>query len=212
MKLIYLFIAIIVLFILLLILEAFIARSGGVENFTNPERTIKKYGTTGKALNYMVLGDSTSAGQGADYQDGIAVSTAKHLSKKYTVSMLNTSISGAIVKDVLNDQIKLVQDFKPDIVLISAGANDVTNLTSPSTLQKQLQEITTKVIASNCNVKIVLTASPDMGNPPRLPQPLRWITGLYSQHLNKTFFLLFLKMCTYSHHVMLLLLQLAFPF
>jgi lysophospholipase L1-like esterase len=177
-----------VLFILLLVVEVFIARSGPRENFKNPERKVRRFGDAGKGLKYMMMGESTGAGQGADYEKGIAVLTTQHLAQTHRVEMLNTSISGATIEQILDDQIKVAQEYKPDIILIAAGANDVINVTPPWKLRSQLEEMIELLIQSNCEMKIVLTASPDMGSPPRLPQPLRWLAGLMTQVVNKVFY------------------------
>ena len=188
MKLIFALLLIPVIFTTLLAIETFFARSGPKENFKNPERIIKKIGINEKKLKYMIIGDSTTAGQGAPYEKGIAIMTLNHLAKSYSVEMLNTSISGAVTKGLLDDQVKFIQEFKPDILLISVGGNNVTALTSKTKLQNELEAIIEKSLSINCTMKIVLTASPDMGSPPRLLQPLRWLTGLYANALNKTFF------------------------
>lgn len=164
-----------------------IASRGPKEQFINPKRTPQSFGQNKNKLRYLVMGDSTGAGQGGDYEKGIAVSTAKYLSQNHQIDFLNTSISGAKVKDVINDQLEEGLKFKPDLVLISIGANDVIRLTNIIDLESQLNELISKIIESNCNTKIVLTASPDMGAIPRFAQPLRFIAGLQTQKLNKVF-------------------------
>lgn len=188
MRLIVLLVLVFIGFIVLLVVEGFIARSGPKESFKNPERKVRRFGNSNNKIKYMVMGDSTGAGQGADYEKGIAVRTAEHLARTYSVNLLNASVSGAKVKDILNDQIKEVKKYKPDVILVSIGANDVTGLTLPQQLQSQLDEMVDELIETNCNMKIVLTASPDMGSPPRLPQPLRFVEGIFSKFANSTFY------------------------
>jgi lysophospholipase L1-like esterase len=189
LKMFFLIFLFIVLFLALLFIEGEIAKKQYVPPFKNPSRDPQTFGSGNKKIVYVVIGDSTGAGQGADYDKGIAVLSAKYLSQKYSVSFYNFSISGAIVGDVLNDQLAYMKKIKiaPDIVLLSAGANDTTHLTSLSTLEKKLNEIVKTLREINPHVKIVFTASPDMGAPPRLLQPLRFFVGLQSQRVNTVF-------------------------
>lgn len=173
--------------LLVLIGEAMLARSGPKEQFINPERTTINLGTNQPNIKYVVLGDSTSAGQGADYQKGIAVQTAQELAKKYQVSFTNFSISGATTEDVLQNQIQEGLRLKPDLVLLSISANDLTRLRSTNDLKNNMQKIIDQLIAENCKVKIVVTGTPDMGSIPRFAQPLRWVAGLRTQQYNDVF-------------------------
>jgi hypothetical protein len=48
----------------------------GSREFQNPSHEPRTFGSVGRALTYVVMGDSTAAGRGGDYGKGIAVSTA----------------------------------------------------------------------------------------------------------------------------------------
>lgn len=182
-------ILIIFLIPLVLIIEVFMAFAGENKPFKNPVRKIISFGKDkNKNLNYLVMGDSTSAGQGGSYKKGIAYSTAKNLSENYNVKMLNTSVSGATTEDLFFNQLKEGLKFNPDVILISIGANDVTHLTSINNLQKVLNTVLDSLIKDNCNVKIILTASPDMGTILRFSQPLRFLVGLQTKRVNKIFY------------------------
>jgi hypothetical protein len=69
-------------------------RQSGIP-FEPPPRGPQEYGS-GPLLEYVVLGDSTAVGQGAPYERGIAVSTARHLSARgRRVRLVNLAVSGA---------------------------------------------------------------------------------------------------------------------
>ena len=138
-------------------------------------------------LNYIVLGDSTAAGQGGAYELGIAVSSARHLTASRRVSLTNVAVSGAKTHDVLTQQLPKLAGQKPDIVLVAIGANDVIGLTSAGSVRTDLNQLIDGLQALNPNIKIVLTAAPEMGAPPRLLQPLGWLAGLRARQLNRTF-------------------------
>jgi lysophospholipase L1-like esterase len=139
----------------------------------------------GPPLNYLVLGDSSAVAQGTDYQHGFAYLSTQHLAKNNTVNLHNAGVSGARAKDVLTKQLPGIGNFKPDVVLIGVGGNDVTHLTSSGSFKSSLNGIIDGLAQLNCNVKIVMTGAPDMGSIPRFPQPLREIAGLRSVSLDK---------------------------
>ena len=187
MKIFLILLTPVVLLALILIIEAVIVSRGPREQFINPKRTPQVFGKSDNKLKYLVMGDSTGAGQGGDYDQGIAVSTAKNLSQNYEVEFLNASISGAKVSDVITGQLEEGLKFNPDLILISVGANDVVKLTNPSTFEKDLGKLISKIIESNCKTKIVVTGVPEMGAIPRFAQPLRYIAGLQTKNLNNVF-------------------------
>src|SRR6476660_8507001 len=88
------------------------------ETFHNPSRDTLRFGTSGSTLAYVVLGDSTAAGQGAPYENGIAVLTARELAKTRTVMLTNLAISGARTRDILAVQLPAAERLRPDLVLI----------------------------------------------------------------------------------------------
>ncbi len=140
----------------------------------------------GKDLNYLVLGDSSAISQGSDYSQGVAVGTTDHLAQNYSVTMTNLAVSGARTKDVLQKQLP---QFKgnPDVVLLLIGSNDVTHLTSKSSIEQSLRDSIATLKDKNCNVKIIVSGSAQMGAIPRLPQPTRWLAGFRTTSVNKLF-------------------------
>jgi len=139
------------------------------------------------ALVFTVLGDSTAAGEGARYEDGIAVMTARKLGETHDVMFNNFAVSGAKTRDVLQKQMPAAEASKPDLVLLSVGANDVTHLTPIRSVRKSLEQIIRRLRATNPNVIIVVTGSPDMGAPPRVPRLLRPIAAWQTKRLNRMF-------------------------
>lgn len=157
--------------------------------FTTPSlaRPARTFGTAGAPLHYVILGDSTAAGVGGDYEQGIAIATAQELGRSRAVTMTNLAVSGAMMKDVLEDQLPAAEALRPDLVLLSAGANDVTHLTCIRSMRKKLREIVQRLRIANPSVAIVITGSPDMGAPPRIPRLLRGIAGRRTQQANQMF-------------------------
>lgn len=141
----------------------------------------------GKKLTYVVMGDSTSIGQGGDYERGFAVASAKHLAKKYTVTFVNTGISGATTESVLDVQLKTAVKYKPDVVLLAVGANDTTHFTSGTSIQSSAQAIIDGLKKANPSVRIVVTRSPAMDSVTRFPFISKLMMALRTKQVNDAF-------------------------
>lgn len=142
---------------------------------------------TGPDLTYVVMGDSTSIGQGTDYSQSYAVASARYLSLMHRVKFVNVGVSGAVAKDVLNNQLSMAVKYKPDIVLMAVGANDATHFTSGKSLQQSVQRVIDRLKKANCNVHIIVTGSPAMDSVPRFPWGAKQIMGLRTRQVNNAF-------------------------
>lgn len=156
------------------------------------ERTVAPREVTstgqGPTLHYLVLGDSTAVGMGGVYSRGIALRTADRLSEAgQTVLMKNLAVSGAQLSDVSTDQLERLGEFRPDVVLLSVGSNDVTHLTAARSAERDLRLIFDELIRLNCDVRIVVTGAADMTTPPRVPALLRGLAGWRTRVLNEVF-------------------------
>jgi lysophospholipase L1-like esterase len=145
------------------------------------------FGRGDAPLTYVVMGDSTAAGVGAPYDDGIAVGTARDLAAVRAVSMTNLGVSGARAADVVRDQLAAAERAKPELVLLAVGANDVTHLTGIGSMERNLRAIVAGLRAANPREAIVVTGSPDMSAPPRVPRLLRGIAGWRTRGVNRMF-------------------------
>lgn len=143
---------------------------------------------SGDALHYLVLGDSTAVGVGGTYANGIAVASARHLAASgRRVVMKNVGVSGAQMADVRREQLPRVGGFRADVVLLAAGANDVTHLTTARSLERDLRRVIEALVAINPEVRIVMTGAPDMSTPPRIPRLLQGLAGWRTKVLNRVF-------------------------
>jgi acyl-CoA thioesterase I len=146
----------------------------------------RMFGTGGETLHYLVLGDSTAVAEGGSYEQGIAVETAGHLARGGRgVELTNVAVSGARVHDVLTEQLPRADPAHADIVLLDVGANDVTHLTRSGAVARDFERIVNTLLQANCKMKIVVTGSPDMSTPPRIPRLLRGLAGVRSRAINR---------------------------
>jgi lysophospholipase L1-like esterase len=150
-------------------------------------RVPRTFGTEGPTVIYVVIGDSTAAAVGATEEEGIAIATARALAETHRVVLTNLGVSGARARDVLEDQLRAAEALRPDVVLLTVGANDVTHLTPLCTIRKSIAEIVGRLKRANPDVDIVVTGSPDMGSPPRIPRLLRGIASWRTKQVNRVF-------------------------
>ncbi len=90
----------------------------------------KQNKTASGTFTYVALGDSTAQGIGSDkptssYVGLLADRIAQQTGQK--VRLINLSVSGAKIDDVLNKQIPELKNYHPDIVTVEVGANDLAN-------------------------------------------------------------------------------------
>jgi acyl-CoA thioesterase I len=132
-------------------------------------------GPPGQATQLVVwLGDSTAAGVGASGPArALPRQVADRLGRPVRLTVL--ARSGARVADVLRLQLPALSALKPDVVLISVGANDATHFTWRSRFRRDYSRLLSGLPASVATV--VLLGVPDLGAPTRLAQPLRAVAG-----------------------------------
>ncbi len=188
MKRVLIILAIFILAIILfMVVEILIIKNNGTDvPAPNIPRTSQTLGS-GPALTYVVMGDSTSIGQGADYSQSYAEASAQHLAKTHRVTFVNVGISGATAKSVLDIQLSKAIKYKPDVVLLGVGANDATHFTSGKSIQSSLQQIIDGLRKANCDVQIVVTGSPAVDSVRRFPWPAKQLMGLRTKQVNAAF-------------------------
>ena len=92
---------------------------------------------------WVVLGDSTAQGLGAPGPYGGYVGQTLDQLRRTTGShwrVLNLSVSGALIRDVLADQVPQLDGQHPDLVTCGAGANDIL-YSSPGKLFSDLRTL-----------------------------------------------------------------------
>lgn len=131
-----------------------------------------------EVLRFVVLGDSTAAGLGAEDPSGAyATVLAERLARERNVRVELTvlGISGARVGDVLNEQVPAVGGLQPDLVFVGIGANDVTHLTPLSRIEDEMTMVVERL--QETGAAIVVAGAPDM-RATAWHQPLRWLAGI----------------------------------
>jgi lysophospholipase L1-like esterase len=156
--------------------EIQLARSGG----RLPDVPLALDGP-GAGRRMVWLGDSTAAGVGASSSPAALPSQVEDGLGAPDAALAVLAVSGARAADVRADQVPKVAGLRPDLVLISVGANDTVHLTGRGAFRHTYEEL---VRALPAGVPVVLLGVPDMGAIPRFAQPLRAVTGWRGRHLD----------------------------
>lgn len=133
----------------------------------------------------LVLGDSTAAGWGAGkVENTFAYKIAQALPQKgFRVHVVNVAVGGARLQDVIRSQIASFEKLKPQVVVVSIGANDATQGTDEIEYSNHLR---TLLDTLQKNTKVVLFANtPDMFQAPALPLPLALLANNRARRQNE---------------------------
>ncbi len=176
-------------FVFLLIVEVLVALNGRSLPPQEPFALDRDFGTAsrgddpGSPLRVVWLGDSTGAGVGAS-SAGTALPTGVARGLGRPVQLRVLARSGAQVLDVLSEQLPLLPPLRPDVVILGVGGNDVTHLT-PRRVFEGLYDALLQGIQSVGAATVVVMGIGDFGTVPRIPQPLRAITGWRGRRLDE---------------------------
>lgn len=127
-------------------------------------------------LRFAVLGDSTSAGVGVDtHAHAYPYLLAERLAGGGRFVVLETfGISGARAEGVRTEQLPRALDFRPDLVFIGIGANDVTHLTPLDEVERDVGATIDELLELGATV--VVAGAPDMRADAWF-EPLRSLAG-----------------------------------
>ncbi len=152
-----------------------------------PEATGPREGITGQGqpFSLLVLGDSAAAGVGiATQEQALTGCLVRALSAGRTVQWRLVARSG----DRLSHILRAAQNTPPqatDLIVVSAGINDVLQGTSPARWTALLQELA-QCFEQRFQVRrVAFSGIPRIQEFTLLPQPLAWYLGLGAKRLNQ---------------------------
>jgi acyl-CoA thioesterase-1 len=138
-----------------------------------------------RTLRYLAVGDSTVQGIGASGPTTtLPYRIAQELSLLFRrVELRNIGVTGATTRDVVRDQVPQIAGFAPDLVTISAGANDVSTLRPLPEYLANIDRILNAVDAQP-GAQAVLLNVPALDTAPLLSPLLRALIGAQSRRFN----------------------------
>lgn len=152
-----------------------------------PEPNGPRKGVTGQGpvLRLLIAGDSAAAGVGSNSQeDALCGQLVQRLSQRYCVYWHLEAASG-LDSPGLEAMLASLEAQPMDVVVLSIGVNDVTNLMEPDPWVQWQQRLATLIRARHQPKVIIHSAVPPMHGFTALPQPLRWFMGRWALEMNR---------------------------
>ena len=143
-KILLAFLALVVILIVLEVV-ALLHERGSVAKFA--EYWTSQNRTATGTLTYVALGDSAAQGIGTkDPTHGYVGLLAARIEQQtgQKVRLINLSVTGARIKDVTTKQLPQLAQYKPDIVTVEIGGNDVVHYDNQQ-FTRDFQELTGKL-------------------------------------------------------------------
>ena len=139
----------------------------------------------GDPLRFLVLGDSTGVGMGADHRHqtiGATIANGISAFSGRPVELTNVAVIGAESPD-LDEQVErgLAAVPEPDVAVIMVGANDVTHRIDTSVAVRHLEMAVRSL--REAGAEVVVGTCPDLGAIEPVPQPLRLLARRWSRDL-----------------------------
>ncbi|APU14546.1 MULTISPECIES: SGNH/GDSL hydrolase family protein [Actinoalloteichus] len=146
----------------------------------------------GPALRVAVLGDSTGAGVGlADIRDSLAPQLAEALAVRTgrDVHWRLAARPGATARQAHADLLPELDDagWRPDLVVLSLGVNDVTALRPPAAWRRDTTALVSAVRHRFGAVPTLAAGLPPFSRFPTLPNPLRTMLAAYAALLDRIY-------------------------
>lgn len=183
------------------------ARKGFVQHETSHAQT--SHAQKSNSLNLLVLGDSAAEGVGASTQEtALLGQLVGLLASTHSVNFQLIANTGDTTADIIAHLKKHMADDdcikNIDLVVVSAGVNDVTTLTKVTAWQQQVTQLIYLLQHKLGAKHIIFTAVPPMQLFTALPTPLNTWLGLRATMLNQALE----KICDQQPHTHFLALAL----
>ena len=137
-------------------------------------------------MRVVGIGDSIIAGVGAGTLSRALIGQAAEAlaeSRARRVSWHALGRSGAATREIV-DCLKDLQEHPVDIVIISAGVNDVTGLGRPGRWLRNVHALLVAIQNHSPDAAVVFLGLPPLGSFPALPQPLRALLGMRARQFD----------------------------
>lgn len=94
-------------------------------------------------LRYLALGDSFTIGTGSSESQAFPARLKAALEKKRgaAVELLNPAVNGYSTRELIDDELPAVEAFKPTLITVAVGANDIVRGRGPDDYRANLKKI-----------------------------------------------------------------------
>jgi len=123
-------------------------------------------------VRLVLLGDSTVTGPGLERSDDLwSRQVARRLASDVRLRLRSVAVGGSRVRDLLVAQLAEAQQLRPDVAIVSVGANDAMHGTRLRRFEGDLDALVEAF--GDAGTEVVLAGIGDLGNIPRLVHPLK---------------------------------------
>ncbi len=148
------------------------------------------HGTAGSGKNYHLnaIGDSIIAGVGATtLKNALVGQTAEKLSHLLGCRITWDALGsiGAVSRQVIERLVPQLPEDQPDFIILSAGVNDATSLSSVAKWRQNLSRLLEALGSYAPNAIIAVAGIPPLKGFPILPQPMRALFGIRGEIFDK---------------------------
>jgi lysophospholipase L1-like esterase len=141
------------------------------------------------ARRLVAIGDSIVAGVGCRTLERACVGrTAASLAERLGCGIEWQALgkTGATTGRILGKLVPQLPESPADFIVVSAGVNDITGLTSPRRWRDALEALILALREHSPDARVAVLGIPPMHRFPRLPQPLRLVFGLRAKGFDRT--------------------------
>ncbi|GIF43355.1 SGNH/GDSL hydrolase family protein [Actinoplanes xinjiangensis] len=137
----------------------------------------------GKALELVILGDSSAAGYGVHRPretPGALFATGISRRLRRPVRLHRLAVVGSVSAG-LPYQVDAALEYQPELAIILIGGNDVTHFSARPAAVRHLGDAVRRLRAAGC--RVVVGTCPDLGAIQPIKPPLRWLARRWSRQL-----------------------------
>lgn len=134
-----------------------------------------------QAKKILILGDSTAVGTGAHAPEETIAGRLAH--DFPNAQIVNVSENGGLIKD-LTKQIEKVSSQTFDIIIISAGGNDVWHFSRLNTIRKHLTQVLKRALAMS-NHRVIFLHYNSIASAPLFPLLIQYFLKIEEKRIYK---------------------------
>jgi lysophospholipase L1-like esterase len=135
---------------------------------------------TAAEVRLVLLGDSTVTGPGLESCDDLwSRQVVRRLAGDLRIRLVSVAAGGSRVREVLVGPVPAAQQLRPDVAVVSVGANDAMHGTRVRRFEADLDALVEKF--GEAGTQVVLAGVGDLGNIPRLVHPLKALASRRSR-------------------------------
>jgi acyl-CoA thioesterase-1 len=128
---------------------SFLESSLTLEQLTIPER-------------FLALGDSFTIGTGTTADRSFPAVLARIWTERgRTVVLSNPAVNGYTTDDLINDELPLVASFRPTLVTVLIGANDIVRGSNEDLYRRRVAAIHQRIVDDAPDARVVALPQPD---------------------------------------------------